>query len=130
MFQVGKSHIRQHKANIMTDIKSISDDDFLKEVLEVDTPVLVDFWAEWCMPCKAIGPIIAQAAKEYSGKIKVVKINVDENKKRAGQYNVRGIPTLLLFYNGEVIDTNVGSIAKQQLDNFISKNLDQIEKQT
>ncbi len=114
----------------MSNIKSISDDEFIKEVLEVNTPVLVDFWAEWCMPCKAMGPVVEQAATTYAGKIKVVKVDVDTNKERAGQYNVRGIPTLLLFYKGEVVDTNVGALVKLQLDDFITKNLDQIEKQT
>ena len=113
----------------MGNVQSIADDTFTKEVLENDMPVLIDFWAEWCMPCKAIAPLIEQAAEAYAGKVKVVKIDIDENKEIAGQYNVRGIPTLLLFHKGEVIDTNVGSLVKHQLDSFLSKNLESIEKQ-
>ena len=101
----------------------ISDDNFEAEVLSSDIPVLVDFWATWCGPCKAIAPILDELASEYSGKMKVGKVNVDENPKTPGKYGVRGIPTVVLIKDGEVVDQLVGAVPKSQLEDLIKKAL-------
>lgn len=100
---------------------TLSDDGFEAEVISSDIPVLVDFWATWCGPCKAIAPIIEEIATEYSGQVKVGKLNVDENPKTPGKYGVRGIPTLILFKGGEVVDQVVGAVPKSQLDELVKK---------
>ncbi len=100
---------------------AVSDDSFEAEVISSDLPVLVDFWATWCGPCKAIAPMIDEIAAEYKDKIKVVKVNVDENPKTPGKFGVRGIPTLILFKGGENIDQIVGAVPKSQLDELIKK---------
>ena len=97
----------------------ITDAQFSEEVLNSDVPVLVDFWAPWCGPCKMIAPVLEDVASEYSGKMKVVKLNVDENQETAPKYNVRGIPTLLVVKGGEVVGTKVGAVSKTQLIEFI-----------
>lgn len=101
----------------------ISDDNFEAEVISSDIPVLVDFWATWCGPCKAIAPVIDELATEYSGKVKVAKVNVDSNPKSPGKYGVRGIPTLILFKGGEVAEQVVGAVPKSQLEEMIKKAL-------
>ena len=101
----------------------ISDNDFESEVLQSDVPVLVDFWAPWCGPCKAIAPLLEELAEEYGGKIKVAKVNVDDNKESATKYNVRGIPNLILFKDGESQEQIVGAVAKQELVKAIDKVL-------
>ncbi|WP_321325844.1 thioredoxin TrxA [Thiomicrorhabdus sp.] len=100
---------------------STSDSNFEAEVLQSDLPVLVDFWAEWCGPCKMIAPILDDISTEYAGKVKVAKLNIDENPSTPPKYGVRGIPTLMLFKNGEVDATQVG--AKSQLTAFLDGNL-------
>lgn len=100
-----------------------SDATFDSEVLQSDIPVLVDFWAEWCGPCKMISPILDDVAGEYAGKVKVAKLNIDENPATPPKYGVRGIPTLVLFKNGEVDATQVGALSKSQLTAFLDDNL-------
>ena len=99
----------------------ITDKSFDFEVLKSDIPVLVDFWATWCAPCKAIAPIVEEMADTYDGKIKIAKMNVDENPSTPGKYGVRGIPTLILFKKGEVVDQVVGAVPKSQVKGLIEK---------
>jgi thioredoxin 1 len=104
-------------------ITYVSDATFELEVLQSTTPVLVDYWAEWCGPCKMIAPILDDLAKEYAGKIKVAKLNIDENQATPPKYGIRGIPTLMLFKNGNVEATKVGALSKSQLAAFIDANI-------
>ncbi len=101
-------------------VKEISSENFNQEVLESDLPVLVDFWAEWCGPCKQLAPTVEDVANEMIGSIKVCKMDVDSNQDLAVQFGVRSIPTLLIFKNGEVASTQIGAISKQQLEEFIA----------
>ncbi|NLU99825.1 thiol reductase thioredoxin [Marinomonas sp. UCMA 3892] len=98
----------------------ITDAQFAEEVLNSEIPVIVDFWAPWCGPCKMIAPVLEDVAAEYAGKVKVVKLNVDENQETAPKYNVRGIPTLLIVKGGEVVATKVGAVSKSQLVDFVN----------
>lgn len=100
-----------------------TDDNFEQDVLNVTEPVLVDFWAEWCGPCKMIAPILDEIADEYSGKVKVVKLDIDSNPAMPRRFGVRGIPTLMIFKNGEVEATKVGAVSKSQLSAFIDSNV-------
>jgi len=102
-------------------VMAFTDTNFDREVLQSELPVLVDFWATWCAPCKAIAPLVDAVAEEYAGKVKVGKVNVDENPATPGKYGVRGIPTLILFKGGAVIDQVVGAVPKSQLDALIAK---------
>ena len=104
-------------------IQHITDDTFEAEVLQSQSPVLVDYWAEWCGPCKAIAPTLEEVAKEYSGKLKVAKVNVDENQEIPRKYGIRGIPTLILFKNGNNEATKVGALSKSQLTAFLDSNI-------
>jgi thioredoxin 1 len=104
-------------------ITKVSDDSFDSEVLKSDSPVLVDYWAEWCQPCKQIAPVLEEIAREYAGKIKVAKLNIDENTQTPRKYGIRGIPTLMLFKNGQVEATKVGAVSKSQLSAFLDGNL-------
>lgn len=104
-------------------VLQLTDDNFESEVLKSSVPVLVDFWASWCAPCKAIAPVVDGLAAEYEGKVKIAKVNVDENPATPGQYGVRGIPTLILFKDGKVLDQVVGAVPKNQLDSLIKKAL-------
>ena len=97
----------------------VTDSSFEHDVLSSDTPVMVDYWAEWCGPCKMISPVVEEIAKEYEGKLKVAKINIDENQETPQKYAVRGIPTLMIFKDGEVAGTKVGAMSKSQLSAFI-----------
>jgi thioredoxin 1 len=109
--------------NVSSHIVYVSDASFDEEVLKASGPVLVDYWAEWCGPCKMIAPILDEIATEYTGKIKVAKLNIDENPQTPPRYGIRGIPTLMLFKNGSVEATKVGAVSKSQLTAFIDSNL-------
>ena len=102
-------------------VKVATDANFVSEVLGSDVPAIVDFWAEWCGPCRAIAPLIDQIAEENQGKLKVFKLNVDDNPDTPAQYGVRGIPTLIMVKNGQVVDQLVGSVPKSALDQFVAK---------
>jgi thioredoxin 1 len=104
-------------------IKQVSSDSFETDVLKADTPVLVDYWAEWCGPCKMIAPILDEVSRDYADKLEVAKVNVDENQEIASRYGIRGIPTLMLFRNGAVVATKVGALSKSQLTAFLDSNL-------
>ncbi|QMV53430.1 thioredoxin TrxA [Ewingella americana] len=101
----------------------LTDDSFGEDVLKAAAPVLVDFWAEWCGPCKMIAPILDEIATEFEGKLTIAKLNIDENPGTAPKYGIRGIPTLLLFKDGEVAATKVGALSKSQLKEFLTANL-------
>jgi thioredoxin 1 len=107
----------------MSNVLPLKDADYDAEVVKSTQPVLVDFWATWCGPCQMMGPIIDSVAEEYVGKIKVMKCNVDENPVTPSKFGIRGIPTLLLFNNGEVVDRIVGAVPKGQVDTLIKKAL-------
>ena len=104
-------------------IKHVTDTTFNSEVLESSIPVLVDYWAEWCGPCKMIAPALDESAESFAGRLNIAKINVDENQSVPSRYHVRGIPTLMLFKNGEVVATKIGAVSKSQLAAFIDANL-------
>jgi len=107
----------------MSKAAAVTDATFDNEVLKSSTPVLVDFWAEWCGPCKMIAPALDQIAAEYEGRLKVAKLNIDENQGTPPKYGIRGIPTLMLFKNGNVEATKVGALSKTQLAAFIDSNI-------
>ncbi len=104
-------------------IHYVTDASFKSDVLESPIPVLVDYWAEWCGPCKMIAPILDDVARDYRGRLKVAKLNIDENPKTPGEYGIRGIPTLILFKGGNVEATKVGALSRSQLTAFIDSNL-------
>lgn len=104
-------------------IVNTSDANFVADVLEADVPVLVDYWAPWCGPCKMIAPVLDELASEYQGRVKIVKVNVDENAATAAKFGVRGIPTLTLFKAGEIAATKVGALSKSQLTAFIDSSI-------
>ena len=104
-------------------IHYVTDDSFAADVLQSQQPVLVDYWAEWCGPCKMIAPILDEIAKEYAGRLKVAKLNIDDNQETPASYGVRGIPTLMLYKNGSIEATKVGALSKSQLAAFIDSHL-------
>jgi thioredoxin 1 len=104
-------------------IHYVTDDTFEQEVLQSPMPVLVDYWADWCGPCKMISPILDEVAKEYAGRLKVCKLNIDENQQVPPKYGIRGIPTLMIFKNGNVEATKVGALSKSQLTAFVDSNI-------
>jgi thioredoxin len=106
-------------------ISSVTDSSFQSEVLDASNaqPVMVDFWADWCRPCHMLAPTVAEIAQDYAGKLKVVKLNVDENVNSAGRYNIRGIPTLLIFKGGQVADQIVGAVPKEQISKIVDRHV-------
>ena len=104
----------------MASVQSVGDDSFEREVLQSSTPVLIDFWAPWCAPCRAIAPVVEELAAEYAGKLKIMKMNVDDNPRTPQKYGVRGIPNLILFQGGQVKEQIVGAVPKSQLVKAIS----------
>lgn len=104
-------------------ILHVTDDSFEQQVLKAETPVLVDYWAEWCGPCKMIAPILDDVAKEYEGRLVVAKLNIDQNEATPPKFGIRGIPTLMLFKGGEVAATKVGALSKTQLIEFLNAHL-------
>jgi thioredoxin 1 len=108
---------------VSENIVHITDDSFEEQVLQSQTPVLVDYWAEWCGPCKMIAPALDQIAQEYAGRLKIAKLNIDENQATPPKYGIRGIPTLMIFKNGNLEATKVGALSKTQLAAFIDSNI-------
>lgn len=106
-------------------IRNVSDSDFQVEVIDAskNQPVMVDFWADWCRPCHMLAPTVSEIANDYSGKLKVVKLNVDENINAPGRFNIRGIPTLLLFKGGQVAEQIVGAVPKEQIAKVLERHL-------
>jgi thioredoxin 1 len=114
---------QRENTSVSERIVHITDDSFEQEVLQSSNPVLVDYWADWCGPCKMIAPVLDEIAEEYDGRIRVAKLNIDENPNTPPRYGIRGIPTLMLFKEGEVEATKVGAVSKSQLTAFIDSNL-------
>ncbi len=107
----------------MSDVLHVTDDNFEQEILKSDIPAMVDFWADWCGPCKMVGPIVEELAKEYKGKIKIAKMNVDQNQKTPARFGIRSIPTLIFFKNGEVVNVIIGAQPKEILKSALEKLL-------
>lgn len=107
----------------MSDIVNTTDANFEQDVLEAELPVLVDYWAEWCGPCKMIAPVLEEVATEYADRLQVCKLNIDENTDTPAKYGIRGIPTLMLFKGGEIVATKVGALSKSQLSAFIDASI-------
>jgi len=104
-----------------TQISVVTDGDFDEQILKSDLPALVDFWAAWCGPCRTVAPVVEQLAGEYAGKVKVAKLNVDDNRETANRYGIRGIPTLMLFKNGQVVDQIVGAVPRDRIKELLDK---------
>jgi thioredoxin 1 len=117
----GKGTKRNKKEYTMAN--QVTDSSFEEEVLKCDLPVLVDFWAPWCGPCRAMGPVIDELSDEYAGQLKIVKMNVDENPASPSKYGIRAIPTLILFKDGEVVEQTTGAVAKSSIKEMVSKKL-------
>lgn len=107
----------------MNSVVEVTDASFEDEVLKSDIPVLIDFWAEWCGPCKVLSPIIDEVSKDYEGRIKFAKLNIDENPNNTQKFGIRGIPTLIIFKNGDKEETSVGVLSKSELTSFLDKSL-------
>ena len=115
--------IHSEKYNMSEHIHYVSDSTFEAEVVQAPLPVLVDYWAEWCGPCRMIAPILEEVSQEYAGRLTVAKLNVDENQQTPAKFGIRGIPTLMLFKNGDIAATKVGALSKSQLTAFIDSHI-------
>ncbi|MCB2188088.1 MAG: thioredoxin [Deltaproteobacteria bacterium] len=104
-------------------VLQVNDDSFDAEILKSDTPALVDFWASWCGPCRAIAPVVEEISEDYAGRVKVAKLNVDESPKTPGQYGIRAIPTLIMFKDGKVVDQITGAVSKSHIEQALAKLL-------
>jgi thioredoxin 1 len=124
---MGSARRKPHKKeeDMAENISSVTDTSFQSEVIDASNaqPVMVDFWADWCRPCHMLAPTVAEIAQTYAGKLKVVKLNVDENVNSAGRYNIRGIPTLLIFKGGQVADQIVGAVPKEQISKIVDRHV-------
>jgi len=118
----GKTFFRSEET-MSEHIHYVTDDSFEQDVLQAQMPVLVDYWADWCGPCKMIAPILDEVSQEYAGRLKVAKLNIDENQQTPPKYGIRGIPTLMIFKNGNIEATKVGALSKSQLTAFIDSNI-------
>lgn len=118
-----ETHDYQLRDKNMADIQHVTDESFETDVLNSDVPVLVDYWAEWCGPCKVIAPVLEEIAAEYAGRMQICKLDIDANEATPPKYNIRGIPTLMLFKNGSVEATKVGALSKSQLTAFLDSNI-------
>jgi thioredoxin 1 len=112
----------------MSSVANVTDSSFEQEVLKAEVPVLVDFWAPWCGPCKAVAPVVEDLSQEYAGRLKVVKLNTDENPKTAQAYTIRGIPSLYLFKSGQVVEQIVGAVPKATLTTTINKHMEAVKR--
>lgn len=121
--ETGNSKMNQEGRKMAEGIKEINDNTFDQEVLQSDQPVLVDFWAPWCGPCKAIAPVLEEISRDYEGKVKIVKCNVDDNPATPSNYGIRAIPTLILFKDGQKMEQIVGMVQKAKLEDAINKSL-------
>ncbi|BBP02042.1 thioredoxin [Sulfuriferula nivalis] len=120
--RINPNHL-PYEASMSEHIHYVTDDTFEQEVLQSTVPVLVDYWADWCGPCKMIAPILDEVAKEYAGRLKIAKLNIDENQATPPKFGIRGIPTLMIFKNGNVEATKVGALSKSQLTAFVDSNI-------
>lgn len=116
-------NVNSWRATLSANIINVTDSDFEEKVLKADGPVLIDYWAEWCGPCKMIAPLISELADEYEGKLTVVKMDIDSNRKTPMDYSIRGIPTMMIFKDGQVQATKVGAVSKGMLTAFVEENL-------
>ena len=123
LYKINSKGLHKPVPKMIDQIFHVTDENFDKEVLGSEKPVLLDYWAEWCGPCKMIAPILEEVAKEYDGKIKVAKLNIDENQETPPKYGIRGIPTLMIFKEGNIEATKVGLLSKSQLTAFIDSNI-------
>jgi thioredoxin 1 len=120
-----RRQLQRERAQMADNVNSVTDSTFQSEVIDASKsqPVMVDFWAEWCRPCLMLAPTVAEIATAYAGKIKVVKLNVDENTNAAGKFNIRGIPTLLIFKGGQVAEQVVGAVPRDQIEKAVQRHL-------
>jgi thioredoxin 1 len=107
----------------MADVLQVTDENFEEEIVKSDMPAMVDFWAEWCGPCKMVGPVVEELAKEYAGRVKIASVDVDKNRETPGKFGIRNIPTLIFFKNGEVANTIIGAHPKAQIEEELKKLL-------